>query len=185
MSSDGLIAVMSDALRGLLQGAMPDGAQVGLASPEAAPATGLSVHLFRIAQPPMTRSAPVLGSDGKRLRQAVNVNLDYLVAGSAGDALQAHGLLGAAMRAFGQVFVYDDHSIKPLLAEPARLGALKAKTLLVQLKPLDLPLEEQCSVWQASGSQQRAGLFLRVEAAWEAADALGTPAPVRIPPELE
>jgi len=184
MSSDGLIAVMSDALRGLLQGAMPDGAEVALAAPGDA-AGGLSLHLFRVAQPPMTRSAPVLGSDGKRLRQAVNVNLDYLVAGPAGDALQAHALLGAAMRAFGQVFVYDDHSIKSLLSDPARLAALKAKSLLVQLKPLDLPLEEQCSVWQASGSKQRAGLFLRVEAAWEAAEA-GGPAPaVRIPPELQ
>jgi len=175
MSSDQLIAVMSDAMRGLLQAAMSSGSSVVLAAPHEDAQDGLVLHLFRIAQPPLARASPVIGSDGRRLRQATNVHLDYLITGPAGDALQAHALLGTALRALGEVYVFDEVSLQPLMSRPDRLQSLNAKTLLVQLRALDLPLAEQAAVWSACGARQRAGVFWRIEASWEAMDVAGPP----------
>lgn len=180
MSSDQLIAVMSDAMCGLLQAAMPSGCSVVLAAPHDEGQDGLALHLFRITQPPLARASPVIGADGRRLRQATNVHLDYLITGPANDPLHAHALLGTALRALGEVYVFDEASLQPFLSQPQRLQSLDAKTLLVQLRTLDLPLAEQAAVWSACGAKQRAGVFWRVEANWEANDiANGPRAPVR------
>lgn len=60
MSSDQLIAVATDALRGLVQAALPLGTPVvvGLPSPEGEDLSGLSVHLFRIGVLPLVRAVP-------------------------------------------------------------------------------------------------------------------------------
>jgi hypothetical protein len=38
----------------------------------------------------------------------------------------------------------------------------------VQWRVLDLPVDQQCQVWLASGMRQRGGVFCRAEAVWQA-----------------
>lgn len=173
MSSDQLIAVSTDALRGLLQAAVPAGMPVlvGPPSPEGEALSGLSVHLFRIGVLPLARAAPTLGVDGRRVRPELGLQLDYLVSGLGGEALQELELLGRALHALVDSPVRERLSMSALLSEPDRLAALSPGAFTVQWRVLDLPVDQQCQVWAASGMRQRGGIFVRAEAVWQAAAA--------------
>ena len=170
MSSDQLIAVATDALRGLMQAAVPPGLPVlvGPPSPEGEALSGLSVHLFRIGVLPLVRAVPTIGSDGRRVRPELGLQLDYLVSGLGGEALQELELLGTALHALVDSPVRERQSLPVLLSEPDRLSALSPGSFTVQWRVLELPVGEQCQVWVASGMRQRGGVFVRAEAVWQA-----------------
>lgn len=170
MASDQLIAVATDALRGLVESAVPAGTPVmlGAPSPEGEPIPGLSVHLFRIGQLPVVRATPVLGTDGRRMRPEVGLQLDYLISGLGGEPLQELGLLGNALQAMGDSPVRERDGLGALLSQPDRLNSIAAGAVTVQWRVLDLPLDHQCQVWTASGMPQRGGLFCRAEVVWQA-----------------
>ena len=171
MASDQLIAVATDALRGLLQAALPADAavRVGAPPPDGATASGLSVHLFRIGTiPALRQSSPVLSANGTRLRPQVGLQLDYLVGGLGGEPLQELGLLGTALRALEDAPVRESHSLGGLLSQPERLASLSPGLVTVQWRVLDLPVEQASGVWLASGMRQRGGVFCRAEAVWQA-----------------
>ncbi|RZA24299.1 MAG: hypothetical protein EOP92_44250, partial [Lysobacteraceae bacterium] len=96
MSSDPLIAVATDALRGVVQAALPAGSVVciGPPAPGEVQLPGLSLHLYRIGVMPLVRAVPVLGADGRRMRPEIGLQLDYLLSGLGGEALEELGLLG-------------------------------------------------------------------------------------------
>lgn len=169
MSSDQLIAVATDALRGLIQAAAPGvPVLVGPPSPEGEPLSGLSVHLFRIGVLPLVRAVPTIGPDGRRVRPELGLQLDYLVSGLGGEVLQELQLLGTALQALVDSPVRERQSLPALLSEPDRLAALSPGAFTVQWRLLDLPVGEQCQVWAASGMRQRGGVFVRAEAIWQA-----------------
>jgi hypothetical protein len=169
MASEQIIAVASDALRGIVHAALPIETTVALRALAAADTqAGVWLHLFRIAQPPVARSIPVIGADGRRMRTAVQLHLDYLICARADDTLHAHALLGMALAALGNMPVLDDVSMRALLSQPSRLDALLPAALSLQWKALELPLAEQSAVWQAAGVAQQAGMFWRGEALWQA-----------------
>lgn len=169
MASEQIIAVVSDALRGLVQAALPEGATAVLgAPPEAEAAEGVWLHLFRISQPPVMRTTPVIAASGKRLNRETQLHLDYLVCGRAVDRLQAHALLGMALTELGNRPMLEDRSVRPLLSQPARHDALLPGSLSLQWKALDLSLLDQAAVWQASGAAQQAGMFWRADVNWRA-----------------
>lgn len=170
MASDQLIAVATDALRGLLQAALPPDAVVTLGPPaaDAVVQAGLSLHLFRIGTVPALRqSAPVLSANGTRLRPQVGLQLDYLVSGLGGEPLQELGLLGTALRALNDAPVRESHSLGGLLSQPERLASLSPGSVSVQWRVLDLPVEQVCQVWVGSGMRQRGGVFCRGEVVWQ------------------
>jgi hypothetical protein len=173
MTSDPLIAVATDALRGLVQAAVPPGTlvMVGAPSPDGEAMPGLSVHLFRIALLPLARAVPVLGTDGRRMRPEVGLQLDYLVAGLGGEPLQELGLLGNALQALADTPVRERGGLAALLSQPDRLESIAAGAVTLQWRVLDLPVDQQCQVWLASGMKQRGGLFCRAEAVWQAGQA--------------
>jgi hypothetical protein len=170
MSSDQMIAVATDALRGLVQAALPSGSAVlvGPPSPEGEELAGLSVHLYRIGVLPLVRAVPVLGSDGRRMRPEIGLQLDYLVSGLGGEALEELALLGAALHALVDSPVRERQSLQGLLSEPERLASLAPGSLTLQWRILDLPVDQVAAVWQASGMRQRGGVFCRAEAVWQA-----------------
>ena len=170
MSSDQLIAVATDALRGLIQAAIPQSlvVSVGPPSTEGSVASGLSLHLFRIGVLPLVRAVPTIGSDGRRVRPELGLQLDYLLSGQGGEVLQELQLLGAALLALVDSPVRERQSLPVLLSEPDRLAALSAGAFTVQWRLLELPVGEQCQVWLASGMRQRGGVFCRAEAVWQA-----------------
>lgn len=170
MASDQIIAVVSDALRGLVQAALPDGAVAELGAPprHADAAEGVWLHLFRIAQPPVMRTTPVIAASGKRLNRETQLHLDYLICGQAGDRLQAHALLGMALAALGDRPIMEDRIVRPLLSQPVRHDALLPGSLSLQWKAVDLSVLEQAAVWQASGAAQQAGMFWRADVNWRA-----------------
>ncbi|MGH8025861.1 MAG: Pvc16 family protein [Pseudoxanthomonas sp.] len=170
MSSDQLIAVATDALRGLIQGAVPAGTPVlvGPPSPEGEALLGLSVHLFRIGLMPLVRAVPTIGPNGRRVRPELGLQLDYLVSGLGGEALQELGLLGVTLQALADSPVSERQSLAGLLSEPERLAAVAPGAVTVQWRVLDLPIDQQCQVWVASGMRQRGGVFCRGEAVWHA-----------------
>ena len=173
MSSDQLIAVATDALRGLVQAALPPGTPVivGPPSPEGEELSGLSVHLFRVGVLPLVRAVPTIGADGRRLRPELGLQLDYLISGLGGEALQELGLLGTALQALADTPVRERQSMAALLSQPDRLSAMSAGSVTVQWRVLDLPLDQVSGVWLASGMRQRGGLFVRAEAVWQVAPA--------------
>ena len=169
MASEQIIAVASDALRGIVQAALPENTSIVLRAPAATdPQAGVWLHLFRIAQPPVARSIPVIGADGRRMRTAVQLHLDYLICAQADDTLHAHALLGMALAALGNMPVLDDGSMRALLSQPSRLDALLPAALSLQWKAIELPLAEQSGVWSAVGLPQQPGMFWRAEALWQA-----------------
>lgn len=171
MSSDQLIAVATDALRGLMQAALPAGSAVlvGPPSPEGEEVSGLSIHLFRIGTIPALRQAPpVLRADGVRLRPQIGLQLDYLFSGLGGEALEELGLLGTALEALAESPVREGHSLPALLSQPERLASLSPGSLSLQWRVLDMPVEHVSGVWLASGMRQRGGVFCRAEAVWQA-----------------
>ena len=170
MSSDQLIAVATDALRGLMQAAVPSGMPVlvGPPSPEGEAMSGLSVHLFRIGVLPLVRAVPTIGADGRRVRPELGLQLDYLISGLGGEALQELELLGTALHALVDAPVRDRQALPALLSEPDRLSALSPGAFTVQWRVLELPVDQQCQVWVASGMRQRGGVFCRAEAIWQA-----------------
>lgn len=169
MTQNALIAVSSDALRGLLQSAMPATVNVQLAAPsaEAAVAESVSLHLFRIASPPAARAVPVLGADGRRLHAAQLLHLDYLVDARAADPLQAQQLLGTALHALVRLPLIDLPGIGPLLSQPERLDTLLPASLGITFKALDLPLAEQAALWRSLGVSARGSLYWRAEVLWQ------------------
>lgn len=170
MSSDQLIAVATDALRGLMQAALPAGSAVRVGPPSDGEAvSGLSIHLFRIATIPALRQAsPVIRADGQRLRAQVGLQLDYLICGQGGEPLAELGLLGTALAALGDSPVREGHSLPALLSQPERLASLSPGLLTLQWRVLDLPVEQVSGVWLASGMRQQGGVFCRAEAVWQA-----------------
>ena len=170
MSSDQLIAVATDALRGLIQAALPAGSAVLVRppSPEAEEVPGLSVHLFRIGVLPLVRAVPVLGPDGRRMRPQVGLQLDYLISGLGGEVLAELGLLGTALQALVDSPVRERQSLPALLSEPDRLASVAPGSLSIQWRMLDLPVDQVSGVWLASGMRQRGGVFCRAEAVWQA-----------------
>ncbi len=170
MSSDQLIAVATDALRGLIQAALPKDSAVllGPPSPEGEAAPGLSLHLFRIGVLPVVRAVPVLGSDGRRMRPEIGLQLDYLLSGLGGETLEEHGLLGTALHTLADSPVRERQSLPPLLSQPERLASVAPGSLTLQWRVLDLPVDQVSGVWLASGMRQRGGVFCRVEAVWQA-----------------
>ncbi|MEO6517529.1 MAG: Pvc16 family protein [Pseudoxanthomonas sp.] len=170
MSSDQLIAVATDALRGLIQGALPAGSamQVGPPSPGGGNVSGLSVHLYRIAVTPQARAVPVLGPDGRRMRPEIGLQLDYLVSALGGEALEQLGLLGTALQVLADSPVRERQSLPALLSQHERLAAVAPGSITLQWRVLDLPVEQVCGVWLASGMHQRGGVFCRAEAVWQA-----------------
>ena len=170
MSSDQLIAVATDALRGLIQVGLPAGSTVlvGPPSPEGGEVSGLSVHLYRIAVTPQARAVPVLGPDGRRMRPEIGLQLDYLVSGLGGEALEELGLLGMALHALADSPVRERQSLPVLLSQPDRLASVAPGSLTLQWRVLDLSVEQVCGVWLASSMRQRGGVFCRAEAVWQA-----------------
>ena len=170
MSSDQLIAVATDALRGLIQAVLPAGSAVlvGPPSPEAEEVSGLSVHLYRIGVMPLVRAVPVLGTDGRRMRPEIGLQLDYLVSGLGGEALEELGLLGTALQALADSPVRERQSLSALLSEPERLASIAPGSLNIQWRVLDLPVDQVSGIWLASGMRQRGGVFCRAEAVWQA-----------------
>ena len=173
MSSDQLIAVATDALRGVMQAAVPPGSAVlvGAPSPEGGEVSGLSVHLFRIGLLPLVRAVPMIGADGRRVRPELGLQLDYLISGLGGEALQELGLLGTALQALADSPVRERQSLPALLSQPDRLSALSPGALTIQWRVLDMPLDQVSGVWLASGMRQRGGVFCRAEAVWQAVQA--------------
>lgn len=167
MASENIIAVVSDALRGQVQAALPEGAAAMLGVPRQADVfEGVWLHLFRIAQPPVMRTTPVIAASGKRLNRETQLHLDYLICGQAPDGLQAHALSGMALAALVDQPMLGDRELRPFLSQPHRHDALLPGSLSVQWKALDLPLLEQAAVWQASGTPQQAGVFWRADVNW-------------------
>ena len=162
--------VATDALRGLIQAALPAGSAVLVRppSPEAEEVPGLSVHLFRIGVLPLVRAVPVLGPDGRRMRPQVGLQLDYLISGLGGEALAELGLLGTALQALVDSPVCERQSLPALLSEPDRLASVAPGSLSIQWRMLDLPVDQVSGVWLASGMRQRGGVFCRAEAVWQA-----------------
>ena len=165
MSSDDLIALASDALRGLLQSALPAGVPVVAGAPEDTGA-GLWLPLLRIPEPAEWRQAPGAGEDPAARRRDLHLRMDYLVAGAADEALQAHALLGAALHVITDQPVLDRNHLAPLLSQPHRLTATPASELVLRWRLLDLSLAEQATLWIASAAAQRAGLFVQGDVVW-------------------
>lgn len=170
MSSDQLIAVATDALRGLMQAAVPPATAVvvGPPSPEGEELSGLSVHLYRIAVLPLVRAVPVLGNDGRRKRPELGLQLDYLISGLGGEALEELGLLGAALQALTDSPVRERQRLPELLSQPDRLSTVSPGTLTIQWRVLDMPADQMSGIWLASQMRQRGGVFCRAEAVWQA-----------------
>ena len=170
MSSDPLIAVATDALRGVVQAALPAGSVVciGPPAPGEVQLPGLSLHLYRIGVMPLVRAVPVLGADGRRMRPEIGLQLDYLLSGLGGEALEELGLLGRALQALSDSPVRERASLAALVSQPERLEAVGPGSLGIQWRVLDLPVEQASAVWLASGMRQRGGLFCRAETVWRA-----------------
>lgn len=96
----------------------------------------------------------------------VALELDYLISGRGGEPLQELGLLGGALRALADTPRREREGLEPLLSQPDRLALIAAGEVTLQWRVLDLPVEQQCQVWVASGMKQRVGVFCRVEAVW-------------------
>ena len=170
MSSDQLIAVATDALRGLLQAALPADSVVllGPPSPEGQEVSGVSLHMFCIATNPTVRqAAPVARGDGTRLQPPFGLQLDYLISGLGGEALEELGLLGAALQALMDSPVHEGDALAALLSQPERLAAMSSGSLRVQWQVLDLPIDQVSGIWVASGMRQRGGVFCRAEVVWQ------------------
>lgn len=165
MPSDDLIAIASDALRGLLQSALPTGVPVVIGAPEDTGA-GLWVHLLRISVADPSRQA-TSGRDAVGHRRGdVHLRMDYLIAGAADEALQAHALLGAALRVIDGAALVDRGDLGARLSQAHRLTAMPPGELSVHWRLLDLSLAEQASIWTASAASQRAGVFVQGDIAW-------------------
>ncbi|GEM_PF-4152233 len=170
MSSDGLIALATDALRGQLLSVLPPGARVmvGAPSPRDQAVSGLFVQLLRIGVDPVVRNAPAPVGGRGHASPALGLQLDYLVGGLGGEALAELGLLDAALQWVLGAPRRDRDSLAEVLSQPERLAALSPGTLELRWVLLDLPLEQVSRVWVACGMRQRAGVFVRGEVSWRA-----------------
>jgi hypothetical protein len=158
-------------LRGLLQAALPADSVVllGPPSPEGQEVSGVSLHLFRIGTNPAVRqAAPVARGDRTRLQPLFGLQLDYLISGLGGEALEELGLLGAALHALMDSPVREGDSLAALLSQPERLAAMSPGSMRLQWQMLDLPIDQVSGVWVASGMRQRGGVFCRAEVVWQA-----------------
>ena len=117
----------------------------------------------------MVRAVPTIGADGRRVRPELGLQLDYLISGLGGEALQELELMGRALQALVDAPVRDRQSLSALLSEPDRLSALSPGAFTVQWRVLELPVDQQCQIWLASGMRQHGGVFCRAEAIWQAA----------------
>lgn len=166
MSSDQLIAVATDALHGLVQAALPADSVVlvGPPSPEGQEVSGVFVHLFRIGiNPAVRQSALAPRGDTQYQQPPFGLQLDYLISGLGGEALEELGLLGAALQALMDSPVREGDSLAALLSQPERLAAMSSGLLRLQWQVLDLPIDQVSGVWVASGMRQRGGVFCRAE----------------------
>ena len=170
MSSDEVIALATDALRGQLLSVLPPGASVivGARSPDGQAVSGLFVHLLRIGIDPAVRNAPAPVGEVSYASPALGLQLDYLVGGLGGEALAELGLLDAALQMVLGAPRHDRESVAAVLSQPERLAALSPGTLGLRWVLLDLPLDQVSDVWVASGMRQRAGVFVRGEVSWRA-----------------
>ena len=89
MSSDELVALATDALRGQLLSVLPGDATVIVGAPslEGQAVSGLFVQLLRIGVDPVLPNAPARVGDVGHASSALGLQLDYLVGGLGGEAL--------------------------------------------------------------------------------------------------
>ena len=170
MSSDEVIALATDALRGQLLSVLPGDATVIVGAPslEGQAVSGLFVHLLRIGIDPAVRNAPAPVGEVGHASPALGLQLDYLVGGLGGEALAELGLLDAALQMVLGAPRHDRESVGAVLSQPERLAALSPGALGMRWVLLDLPLDQVSDVWVASGMRQRAGVFVRGEVSWRA-----------------
>ncbi len=170
MSQNALIAVTTDAIRGLLQAAVGEAARITLSHPAQSREGGdaLGLQLLRIGLPPMIRSVPVIGADGRRLHAVQNLQLDYLLDPRTSDPLQGQHLLGCALAALARQPSLDVPVFTPLLSRPDLLQSLLPAALGITLRALELPLGEQATLWSALAAPAHAALFWRAEVTWQA-----------------
>ena len=168
MSSDEVIALATDALRGQLLSGLPGDATVIVGAPslEGRAVSGLFVQLLRVGIDPVVRNAPVRVGDVGHASPALGLQLDYLVGGLGGEALAELGLLDAALQWVLGAPRHDRESVGAVLSQPERLAALSPGTLGLRWVLLDLPLDQVSGVWVACGMRQRAGVFARGEVSW-------------------
>lgn len=168
MSSDELIALATERIRGQLLSVLPVDATVivGLPSPDGQAVSGLFVHLLRIGIDPAVRNAPApVGELGYAL-PGLGLQLDYLIGGLGGEALAELGLLDAALQWVLGAPRRDRESLPEVLSQPERLAALSPGILGLRWVLLDLPLDQVSGVWVGCGMRQRAGVFVRGEVSW-------------------
>lgn len=168
MSSDELVALATDALRGQLLSVLPGDATVIVGAPslEGQAVSGLFVQLLRIGVDPVVRNAPARVGDVGHASPALGLQLDYLVGGLGGEALAELGLLDAALQWVLGAPRHDRESLAEVLSQPDRLAALSSGTLGLRWVLLDLPLDQVSGVWVGCGMRQRAGVFVRGEVSW-------------------
>ena len=174
MSLDPIVAVVTDALRGLLHEGLPAlpaplsaaRVAVGLAAGDDAPLPPeLAVQLVALA-PVQASARPPRRGEGPRPPQVLD--LDYLVAARAADPLDADALLGFALDKLAREPVVNPLRLAALV-DPARLARLgpdnpRSLTLL----PMPLPVAEATALWRALRQPLRPALSYRVRVSCEA-----------------
>lgn len=178
MSSPEPIALVTDVLRGQLQSVLPAGATVivGVPSSDAPAMPGLFVHPLRLATSAALRHrAPVPLAGGARFLPALDLELDYLVAGLGGEALAELALLDAALQWLNDPPIHTHAELGEGLSQPERWAALASGSLTLRWRLLEVPLEQSAGLWAATGMRQRAGLFVRAEVRWQAMEPASGP----------
>lgn len=173
MSSPEPIALVTDVLRGQVQSVLPAGAMVivGTPSPDGYAMPGLFVHPLRIATSKELRNRPSEPyARGPRLLPALDLELDYLIAGLGGEALAELALLDAALQWLNDPPIHTHATLGEGLSQPERWAALASGSLTLRWRLLEVPLEQSAGLWAATGMRQRAGLFARAVVRWQAAE---------------
>ena len=168
MSSHEIMALVTDALRGQLQSVLPAGATVVVGAPlaDAPHASGLFVHLYRIAVSRALRNKPSPVHTEDRFEHPLVLELDYLIAGLGGEALAELALLDRALQVLNENPMRTHETLGEGLSQPERWASLASGSLTVRWSLLDLPLDQVWGVWVACGMRQRAGVFVRGEVSW-------------------
>jgi hypothetical protein len=173
MSSHEVIALVTDALRGQLVAVLPSTVSVlvGAPSVDGHAMEGVFVHPLRIALSQVRRNeAVVRRADSGVLPPALDLELDYLIAGLGGEALAELALLDAALQWVMAHPVRTHDTMGEGLSQPARWAPFASGSLTVRWRLLDLPLEQTAAIWAGTGMRQRAGLLVRADVHWQAGE---------------
>lgn len=170
MSLQEPIALATDALRGHVQALLSPARTVvgGAPSPAEPGAPGVFVLPLRIAVSSAVRNRiPARNADGTRAHPALDLELDYLIAGLGGEGLAELAMLDAVVR-----WLYaSPMSVHKAPGEDSpgseRRTDAASDTLTVRWGLLDVPLEQTAQIWSASGMPQRAGIFVRANLSWQ------------------